>query len=697
MHRSFARRLLASAAIFMAVTAAEAGELPLTRVVLSSAGLAQFTRMGAVSPGFSADLTVRLDQVDDVLKSLTIYDEAAGIGTVSLPGQLPLAEVFRALPFDAEALESRVGLLRAMIGSEIEITGPVAAKGRLLKVEDEEVALPNGAGQLVRHRLTLMKGQASAVMVQAMLEDVAELRFSDPQVGAQIERALAAVDANRVRDSRRLSIGFVGSGSRTAGLAYVVAAPVWKTSYRLVLPRDGGKARLQGWAVIENLTGGDWNNVELTLVAGNPVALRQPLYTPMYSVRPEVPVTAGVRLTPKVDDAEDASGEARKLGALEQLNFSADAPRPAPPPAAKLARAAAPAGAAMAVRAAAAEPMPDVGTAALAAEAEEASTQVLYTFPAKVSLATGQTMLVPFVDRALEAKRVWLYQPETSARHPLAAVKVANDGDSGLPAGLVTAFEGGAGGASDFVGDAQLPLLSKGASRFVTFALDTRTDIRRKDEGTTSTQVGTAVNGVLTVTTHWRHALSYELTAPADEDRDIVIEENRALLGGTGWSLARDTAGVETTPTQYRTTVKVPRGKTTSAALAFERTDTSTATLTALAPDDIVARVRNLQNQSEAFKATLARLSALATDLSRAKAQLGRLDAEHKGIVDDQARIRENLKATGQDTDLGKRFLELLKEREDRLAQNARQYADTQADIVAKQKAAEDVARQLSL
>ena len=117
------------------------------------------------------------------------------------------------------------------------------------------------------------------------------------------------------------------------------------------------------------------------------------------------------------------------------------------------------------------------------AEAEEAATQLLYRFPAKVSLATGHTMMVPFVDREVTAARTWLYQPDTAARRPLAAVRVRNDGETGLPAGIVTAYDVSADGSMNFVGDAQLPLLPKGTFKFVTFALDSKTDIRREDRG----------------------------------------------------------------------------------------------------------------------------------------------------------------------------------------------------------------------
>jgi Domain of unknown function (DUF4139) len=695
MRRSLRARLLlgpaAIAASVVTASAVHAGELPLTRVVLSSSGLAQFTHYGAVTPGASVDLAVRLDQVDDVLKSLTIYDAAAGIGVVSLPGKVPLAELFRDLPFGPDALASRVELLRALIGTEIEISGPVAAKGRLLRIEDEDVALPNGGGRTTKHRLTLMTGRVNSAMVQAILEDVAELRFSDPQISAQIDRALSGIDANRIKDSRKLSIGFLGDSNRNAALSYVVAAPVWKTSYRLVLPQDGGKARLQGWAVVENLTGGDWRNVELTLVSGNPVALRQPLYSAFFSDRPEIPVTAGVRLTPRVDDAEERAGEDQRGQKSIPVRPQAALLSPAPAPAS---------GAAGLARdrlaqfgTVPAQAMPSMGAAANAAEAEEASTQLLYRFPAKISLGTGQTMMVPFVDREANAKPVWLYQPETAPRHPLAAVQLTNDGEAGLPAGIVTAYDSRSDGSTNFVGDAQLPLLSKGVTKFVTFALDAKTDIKRQDDGPKSTQLGKVVNGVLTTTIHWRRTLSYEIVAPADEDRSIVIEEPRP----EGWTLANDAAGVETTPTRYRYTVAAPKGKTTTASLTLERIENASIALTTLAAEDILARVRGLQNESEAFKATVAKLSSIVNDINKAKAQRAQLDAERKKITEDQARIRENLKSVGQGNDLGKRYIDSLKSQEDRLAQIAQQDRDAEADIAAKRKSAEDVARQINL
>lgn len=679
MSRSRFRGLILStaASVFLTATAG-AVELPLTRVILSNSGLAQFIHAGPVTGDTVVQLPVRLDQVDDLLKSLTVFDKEGAVGAVSLPGKTPLPELFRDLPFGPDALNSSADLLNALIGSEVEITGPVNAKGRVFRVQREQVTLPNNGGTTTRNRLTLMTASG---MAQAVLEEVTELRFTDPQTRAQIERLLAGLTENRAKDRRVLSLGFRGTGSRNVAISYVVAAPVWKTAYRLVLPKDGAKegskARLQGWAVVENLTGGDWNDVELTLVSGDPVALRQPLYTALFADRPEIPVSAGMRVVPRKDDVQERPEAAprredfavRSQAAKRQVAVVApsSAPVAAPPP----------------------PPAP----AANAAAAEEAATQLLYRFPAKVSLATGHTMMVPFVDREVPVARIWLYQPDVSPHRPLAAARVTNDADNGLPGGLVTAFDISADGNTNFVGDSLLPLMPKAATRFMTFAVDTRTAIRRDDRGVVRTTLGKAANGSLTMQIRSKRTINYEVTAPPDEDREIIAEEERVQ----GWIPAADIKGVEETPTRYRHKIVARKGTTTKASFVVERLDSESVLLTEMNADRMLTVLRGLQNESPKLRETVSKLAAIVEEINKTKAQRRELDGERGRIVSDQTRIRNNLQSVGQGTDLGRRYLDTLKTQEDRLVEIGKSDTDLQKQIEAKERAAEEAAKQLTL
>lgn len=673
--------IAALAASFSTQTMAES--LPLRRVVLSTAGLAQFTHSGDVAPGATVDLPVRLDQVDDLLKSLTIFDQEGAIGAVSLPGQEPLAELFRDLPFNEQALESLPALLNALVGAEIEIEGPLIARGRLLRVVPEVTSMPDN-GSTTRHRLVLM---TDGGIVQAIVEELAAVRFTDVQTQAQIDRALAGVAQNRAKDRRTLAIGLLGKTTRPVGFSYVVAAPVWKTAYRLVLPQDGGdKARLQGWGVVENLTGGDWKDVELSLISGNPVALKQPLYTAFYAERPEIPVTSAQRIVPRKDDADEpmparpapmaSAAPTQKLRMFERGLDAAD-------------RAAG--GAAM--EAAAPPPPQTIGTAAQAAEAEEASTQISYRFPEKLSLSAGSTVMVPFVDREISASRSWLYQPETNARHPLAAVLLKNDGDTALPAGIITAFDRTSDGKTNFVGDAQLPLASKGSSKFVTFALDSKTDIRRIDHGVKQTKLGKAIDGTLTLTVKSRRSIDYEITTPAEEDRQITVDEARV----DGWQPANPAGEIEQTTARLRYKVNAPKGQTTKAALVLERTDMQTVRLTTLDPKRLQATLQGIDDPSPALKDALAKLGALIAEINTATARKEKIAGEARQISEDQDRIRRNLEAAGRGSDLGRRYLDSLRAQEDRINAINTEITKLDADIAAKQEQAAQIGKTLTL
>ena len=120
-------------------------------------------------------------------------------------------------------------------------------------------------------------------------------RTHDAGLQTELNRALAAVAGARDQDKKPVEVHFNGTGERHVRLGYVVETPVWKASYRLVLPDDKtaaidkeAKGTLQGWAMVDNQTDNDWNNVRLSLVSGRPISFQQDLYQPLYVPRPMV-------------------------------------------------------------------------------------------------------------------------------------------------------------------------------------------------------------------------------------------------------------------------------------------------------------------------------------------------------------------------------------------------------------------------
>ena len=66
-------------------------------------------------------------------------------------------------------------------------------------------------------------------------------------------------------------------------------------------------ATLQGWSVVDNTTGSDWTNVHLDLIAGAPQSFIQPLSTPYYTRRPEIPLPEEAQLAPQTHESGDVA------------------------------------------------------------------------------------------------------------------------------------------------------------------------------------------------------------------------------------------------------------------------------------------------------------------------------------------------------------------------------------------------------
>ena len=658
--------------------AAAQDPLPLRRVLLSTGGVGYFEHEAAVDGDVELPLTVRLAQVDDVLKSLVVYDDRGGVGTISLPGREPLEQVFRELPFGRDALESPVALLRALAGAEIRVTGTRALEGRILGVTDEEVALPSGLGRTVRHRVSVVV-PAQGVR-QFILEEADQVEFVDPTLRAQVSGALSSLARHRVQDRRTLMVSLKGPGRRTVRVGYVVEAPLWKTAYRLIVPDATvapgapGTARglVQGWAVVENMSGRDWQDVELTLASGNPVTFRQALYTAYYVPRPEVPVEVMGRVLPRPD-----------TGAVREA-ARAQPPRPAAPMSAGAARGMEYLAAAKVAEAAAPAPP------AAATISEEAATQVLFRVPGAVSLQTGHSLIIPIVSREMPAERLALYDPQASAAYPLAAVRLTNDGGSGLPPGVLTLYERSPRGESAYVGDARLAVLSAGESRLVSFAVDQKVAVSIEPSARETIASGKISRGVFQLTVVERQTTRYRLKGPAQEERTLLIEHPRLA----DWRLTSPPeATVELTRDRYRIRTGLGKGEEKAVEVTTERPRTTSLQLADM-PVDTLVRYAQTGSLDPKVRQAFETLAAMRRDIDREERALAEAETNRKAIYTEQERIRANLAAVPATADLRQRYLDAMKQQEDQLEALRKRAGETQARLkAARDRLADAVAR----
>ncbi|MGB1026564.1 MAG: hypothetical protein ACPGYL_08420, partial [Rhodospirillaceae bacterium] len=461
-----------------------APELRLERVILSTGGVGLFHHSASVTGTATLTLPVRIDQVDDVLKSLRLSDPLGGGVAALLPVRAPLDEVFRALPLDPEDLSSPSRLLASFIGAELTISGPQSLTGRLLSVTPEAVLSQDGS-EFLRHRIGLMTAQG---LKQAILEDATGVAFSDPKIQQIIDKALAALSTLQDGTTRTIEVT-LGAGSeptspRAVSLSYLAEVPLWKASYRLTLPpvtQDSGPqtdARLSGWAVLENLSGQDWTDVTLSVASGEPVTFQQALYDPYFVDRPSVPVEISGRVLPDADGGATAYADAPLAEAAPAM---APAPGMAPT---------------MRMQVTSASPLDDQAGAPTALR-QQAAAQTLFTFPAPVTLPNGHSLLMPLTQDGTEITRLAVYRPQDNSRHPLAAVSLKNDSGTALPPGAVTLYQAVDGGGITHLGDARLSTLPPDEERLLFFAVDSAVVVDREQSASRTVSGLSAANGVL--------------------------------------------------------------------------------------------------------------------------------------------------------------------------------------------------------
>jgi hypothetical protein len=298
---------LAVAASGAADQPAPATDVPVKRVVLYSSGVGYFEHAGKVVNDGRAELRFRTEQINDMLKSLVLQDLGGGtVGAVVYPSQNPLAKTLKSFQVDISANPSLGELLNQLRGAEVVVEGAgEEITGVILGLE--KVEKPVAEGQPVR---VWMLNLISGGLIRAVeLGGLRRIELVDEQLQAELNGALTALTQARDQDKKPVHIEFRGQGERPVRMGYVIETPIWKTTYRLVMPEDDSDTGyLQGWAIVENQTESDWSDVTLSLVSGRPISFVQDLYQPLYVKRPVVQPELYASLMPQQYDDGLAGG-----------------------------------------------------------------------------------------------------------------------------------------------------------------------------------------------------------------------------------------------------------------------------------------------------------------------------------------------------------------------------------------------------
>ena len=644
-------RIWMAASLLPALSAAD---LPITHVTLYKHGVAHLERSGELKAGDTARLDFKPDDMNDVLKSLTVTDRNGGkVNGVRYDSSDPLEKRLADFPFQLGAGASLAAFLDQMKGARIEMKlGAGDAAGIIISarvVEGSDKDRPSQREVLV---LLMDSGDIRSFDLGA----ASAVKLSDPKLQAQLAGYLAVLNQSHARDRRSVYIDAMGSGTRQLMASYMTPAAVWKSSYRLMFGA-AGEPTLEGWAIIDNTSGDDWNNVRLAVVSGKPVSFISRLYEPRYVQRPVAELAENQAVAPVV-----------YAGAMEMMAKDKAAAAPA---AQRFARSD---GTTLGGRMA---QTVEVSSFSAVADSRQAGELFEYSFATPVTVKQGESAMLPFLQQKIGARKLLVYS-ENYGVNPRDAAELTNNTGKTLDGGPITVYDTGS-----YAGEALVETLPMGDKRLISYGVDLGTRV------TTAFDSSQAVvreihfrRGVLTTRSAMQETKTYTIKNVDAKAKTLVIEHSQR----PGYTLMERKAS-ETTPSAYRFEVKLAASGTETFPVREERLYDQSISVTNLTPDVLAAYVQN-KSLSEAARRQLDQIAQKKGEVAANDAAMRQAEADVASLTQDQNRLRSNIES-----------LNRVNGQQDQVQQYARQLAaaetrlaalrDTQSDL-RKKKAALD-------
>jgi hypothetical protein len=459
MTRCFTAALLSAAL-------AQPAELPVRAVTLYKHGVGFFEREGALGPAESARLDFNASEMNDVLKSLTIRERGGEkISGLRYDSMDPLSHKLAEFPFQIGQGQPLSGTLNQLKGARVELKfGSETVAGVIVN------ARLQGAGdkQPERELLTLLleSGELRTVDLSA----ATGVRFTDPELQREFKEYFEALSAARSKEKRSVYIDSTDAKQREVVASYMIPAPVWKSSYRLIFTADG-KPMLEGWAIVDNTTGEDWNKVTLSLASGRPISFVSQLYAPKYLDRPQAELPDDGAARPVVHQGVYAAtgalaGAVAGIGGVDGFARKSQSAPPRPQAAAPSAGLS---GETLQSRAAGDAVAPSSIIAG--ASGGELGELFEYRISQPVTIRKNESAMLPFLQQPITARKLLIYS-HTGSEHPTNAVELTNTSGETLDGGPVTVYDGGAYG-----GEALMETLKTGDKRLISYAVDLGTRV----------------------------------------------------------------------------------------------------------------------------------------------------------------------------------------------------------------------------
>ena len=597
-------------AAFVLCSFLHAADLPVKQVTLYKHGIGYFEREGSVPAGEEVRLDFKNNEMNDVLKSLIVLDANGGkISGIRYDSNATLDQQLEKYPFSIGRGELLSAFLDRLKGARMEVSiGDATQTGVILGAR----SILTEKREFAAEQITLLLD--SGAIANFDLGGIRSLRLLDPRLQEQLKQYLQTLAQAHSKDKRSIYLDSAGSAGRSLRLSYITPVAIWKSSYRLSL--DAATPRLEGWAIVDNTTDEDWNNVRLSVVSGRPISFISLLDTPRY----------GSRQVAELPE-DKAAGPVVYGGAMDQVTSSVAVggavagvpPQSAPTPIMKAQRL---------------EQFASLQSSVTVSSVAGATGATLgelfeYNFPGAVTIKKNQSAMLPFQQDKIAARKLLIYK-NGDGEHPVNAAEVTNNTSKTLDGGPITVYDGGA-----YAGEALVETFKAGDKRLIGYAVDYGTLVATdSDDGEKLLRQVSAINGVLTLRYAQHETTTYTIKNVDPKAKTLIIQQE-----GNDYISPKP---IERTATAYRFEVNLPANGSKELKVEREQVIAEETAVTSATPDSLIEIVQNKQ-LSETGRRQLEAIVELKGKIAESQTNLDALKAHTAELADEQNRLRQNI------------------------------------------------------
>lgn len=630
------------------------------RMVMFKHGVAYLERRGPADGSF--DLTFQRDEMNDVLKSLAVWNVRGDARVQSFGFDAPEdpEESLRARGLLFDEHKALDGLIASLRGRIVEVdAGGDRRRGEVIGLQERQ-----GQEHEERPALLLRAGAGSVSIVD--LRSVRSIHLLEEVSRERLDFLVEQAQATTAGETRAVRVHLEGK-AEDLGVAYILPAPAWRVSYRVVLSDDG--ATLMAMGIVHNPVEEDLEDIQLTLTTGQPVSFVIDLYHPKEVERPVVEETSRAPAPPtpheRAPSAPAGGRMYRAPGGVVLESGEADTGLT---------------GGALG----------EIFGAEGAAEGIDRGELFEYRVTSPITIRRGGSAVVPLAAPRVEAERQRVWR-DGMGKNPDLVLAFTNDTGLVLEEGPAVIYEEDA-----LAGESMLPYSPRGAPVKMTFARDLAVRVNRR---TTTSLVVASVRveekGIVEEKRQEYHH-TIEVDSDHEEPAAVIVEMPKI----TGRDLAEDSAQpFEETAHFRRFEALVPPHGHAEIVVREISTLQRRVAVESLDAHELERWFRDRHLDAATYRA----LSGVLARLSEARSleqQKKRVEAEQAAAYAKQTKITEQLavlKESGPEGALRLRYVRELAAEQDKInAAEAELRRLTQAIEEARRLAKEELARIVS-